>query len=66
MGRLQSVRTFGRDPKEILTRAARIDAVTSKTLQDVFKKSFPLEQSTVVTLMPAGGPPPATAVTRPQ
>ena len=28
LGRLQSVKTFGRDPKEIITRPARIDAVT--------------------------------------
>jgi zinc protease len=64
LGRLQSVRTFGRDPNEILTRAARIDAVTPKTLQDVFRKSFPIERYTVVTLVPAG-PPSAAAVTRP-
>jgi zinc protease len=53
MGRLQSVHEFGRDPKEILTRTARIDAVTAKTIQDVFKKSFPMDRYTVVTLMPA-------------
>jgi zinc protease len=64
MGRLQSVRTFGRDPKEILTRGARIDGVTPKTLQEVFRKSFPIERSTVVTLLPAS-PPAAAAVTRP-
>src|SRR5215831_6778339 len=64
LGRLQAVHLFGRDPKEILTRGARIDAVTSKTLQDVFQKAFPIERSTVVTLMPAS-PPAAAAVTRP-
>jgi zinc protease len=64
LGRLQGVHTFGRDPKEILTRPSRIDAVTPKTLQDVFRKSFPLERYTVVTLVPAG-PPAAAAVTRP-
>jgi zinc protease len=64
MGRLQSVHTFGRDPKEILTRGARIDAVTSKTLQEVFRKSFPIERYTVVTLVPAG--PPATAAVTPR
>jgi zinc protease len=64
MGRLQSVRTFGRDPKEILARGARIDGVTPKTLQEVFRKSFPLERYTVVTLVPAG-PPAAAAATRP-
>jgi zinc protease len=63
MGRLQAVHTFGRDPKEILTRGARIDAVTPKTLQDVFQKAFPIERYTVVTLMPAA--PAAAAVARP-
>jgi len=62
MGRLQAVHTFGRDPKEILTRGARIDAVTPKTLQDVFQKAFPIDRYTVVTLVPAS-PPAAAAVT---
>jgi zinc protease len=61
MGRLQSVHEFNRDPKEILTRPARIDAVTAKTIQDVFKKSFPMDRYTVVTLMPAA---PAQASTK--
>ncbi len=52
LGRMQSVKTFGRDPGEILTRATRIDAVTPQVLQDVFKKYFPAERSTVVTLVP--------------
>jgi len=54
MGRLQTIRTYNRDPGEILTRGARIDAVTPKVLQDVFKQYFPAERSTVVTLVPAG------------
>jgi len=53
MGRLQGVHEFGRDPKEILTRTARIDAVTQQTIQDVFKKRFPIDRCAVVTLMPA-------------
>ena len=55
LGRMQSVKTFGRDPGEILTRATRIDAVTPQVLQDVFKKYFPTDRSTVVTLVPAQG-----------
>jgi zinc protease len=61
MGRLQSVHQFGRDPKEILSRPARIDAVTPKTVQEVFRKSFPMDRYTVVTLMPAA---PASASTK--
>ena len=53
MGRLQAVHLFGRDPKEILTRPARIDAVTPKTIQDVLKRNFPMDRYTVVTLRPA-------------
>ena len=65
LGRLQAVRTFDRDPKEILTRSARIDSVTSRTLQEVFRKSFPTERYTVVTLMPAAAPASADAAPRP-
>jgi len=63
MGRLQSVHTFGRDPKEIVTRPARIDAVTPKTVQDAFLKYFPMERYTVVTLLPSATP--AAAANRP-
>ena len=31
----------------------RIDAVTPQTLQEVFRKYFPADRSTVITLMPA-------------
>jgi zinc protease len=53
LGRLQSAVTLGSNAEEILNRGQRIDAVTPQTLQDVFKKYFPAERSTVVTLMPA-------------
>ena len=53
LGRLQAVHQYGRDPKEILTRVARIDGVTPKTIQEIFKKDFPMDRYTVVTLMPA-------------
>jgi len=65
MGRLQSVHLFGRDPKEILTRPGRIDAVTPATIQDVFKRSFPMDRYTVVTLVPAAPPVAASATSRP-
>jgi zinc protease len=53
LGRLQSSVTLSANPEEILKRGQRIDAVTPQTLRDVFKKYFPAERSTVVTLMPA-------------
>ena len=44
---------YDRDPGEILTRNKRIDALTPQVLQDVFRKYFPADRSTVVTLVPA-------------
>jgi zinc protease len=55
LGRMQTVKTYNRDPGEILTRARRIDAVTPQVLQEVFKQYFPAERSTVVTLLPTAG-----------
>jgi predicted Zn-dependent peptidase len=48
---------LGRDPGEIVTRNERIDAVTPQILQDVFKRYFPSDRSTVVTLVPAPAAP---------
>ena len=53
LGRLESVNLLGRDPGEILTRNERIDAVTPQILQEVFKRYFPSDRSTIVTLVPA-------------
>jgi zinc protease len=53
LGRLQSSVVMGGNPEDILTRGQRIDAVTPQTLQDIFKKYFPADRSTVVTLLPA-------------
>jgi zinc protease len=55
--RLETVHMLGRDPAEILTRNERIDAVTPQILQDVFRKYFPSDRSTVVTLVPAPAAP---------
>ena len=52
LGRLQTIKTYNRDPGEILTRTTRIDAVTPKVLQDAFKQYFPADRSTTVTLVP--------------
>jgi zinc protease len=53
LGRLQTIKMYDRDPGEILTRPKRIDALTPQMLQDVFRKYFPADRSTVVTLVPA-------------
>jgi zinc protease len=51
--RLQSAHLAGLDPAEILKRADRIDAVTPAGVQEMFRKYFPLDRYTVVTLVPA-------------
>ncbi len=52
LGRLQSSKLLGRDPMLILKRMERIDAVTPANLHDAFKKYFPRDRYTMVTLMP--------------
>jgi zinc protease len=52
LGRLQSARLLGRDPLLILSRLQRIDAVTPAVLHETFKKYFPAERTTIVTLLP--------------
>jgi zinc protease len=49
---LDSAHLLGSDPGEILRRNDRIDAVTPQVLQDVFKRYFPFDRSTIVTLVP--------------
>ena len=50
--RLRTVHMLGRDPGEILTRVERINAVTPAVVQEAFRKYFPLDRYTVVTLVP--------------
>ena len=52
LARLQTEHLFEQDPALLLHRNERIDALTPQTVQDAFKKYFPLDRSTVVTLMP--------------
>jgi zinc protease len=52
LGRLQSAKLLGRDPLLILSRLQRIDAVTPAVLHETFKKYFPADRYTVVTLLP--------------
>ena len=57
LGRMQTIQNYSRDPHEILTRTQRIDSITPLVLQDVFKKYFPADRSTTVTLVPAPSAP---------
>jgi zinc protease len=52
LGRLQSAKILGRDPLLILSRLQRIDAVTPPVLHETFKKYFPADRYTIVTLVP--------------
>ena len=50
--RLSDIRLFGGDPADVLKRKERIDTVTPAVLRDVYRKYFPFERYTVVTLTP--------------
>ncbi len=50
--RLASVHMLGQDPGEILRRPERIDAVTPELLQSVFRRYFPMDRFTAVTMVP--------------
>jgi zinc protease len=52
MRRLQTIHLLGGNPSDVITRNQRIEAVTPAAVQDVFKKYFPLDRYTVVTLVP--------------
>ena len=54
--RLQTAHMFGTPPAEILTRPQRIDAVTPAGVQDIYKKYFPLDRYTAITLVPEAKP----------
>lgn len=53
LGRFQAVQMWGQDPSMIAHRLDRINALTPAVVQDAFKKYFPADRSTVVTLVPA-------------
>ena len=58
--RLESLHLLGGNPTDILTRAARIDALTPALVKDAFVSYFPMDRYTVVTLVPE----PVTAAAR--
>jgi zinc protease len=52
VGSLQTVHMLGWDPLSITRRQERIDKLTPDGLHEIFKKYFPAERRTVVTLKP--------------
>ncbi len=53
MRRLQTIHMLKGNPADILNRIERIDALTPAVLQETFRKYFPMDRRTVVTLTPA-------------
>lgn len=56
LGSMQTVSILGWDPRRIAMRRERIDRLTVPDLKETFRKYFPLDRHTVVTLLPEGGP----------
>jgi zinc protease len=52
VGSLQTVHMLGWDPLSITRRQDRIDKLTPDILHDIFRRYFPLDRRTVVTLKP--------------
>ncbi|HET7694421.1 MAG TPA: insulinase family protein [Vicinamibacterales bacterium] len=52
LGRFQAVNLWKQDPRIIATRVERINALTPATVQEAFKKYFPMNRRTIITLMP--------------
>jgi zinc protease len=52
LGSLQTVHQYGWDPNGILRRPQRTDGLTRDILHGIFKKYFPMDRYTVVTLKP--------------
>jgi zinc protease len=53
LGRFQAVKMWGQDPTIIAKRVERINALTPASIQDAFKKYFPADRTTAITLVPA-------------
>jgi zinc protease len=53
LGSLQTVHMYGWDPSSILRRPSRTDMLTPELLHGIFRKYFPMDRYTVVTLKPA-------------
>jgi zinc protease len=61
---LQTAHLLGRDPKRIAQRIERAESLNVENVHAAFKKYFPMDRYTVVTLMPEGAAP-KTASTAP-
>jgi zinc protease len=55
LGSQQSMHVLGRDPRRILQRVERADSLTTANIHEMFKKYFPANRHTIITLMPEAG-----------
>jgi zinc protease len=53
LARFQAVKMWGQEPAMIARRVERIDALTPASVREAFRRYFPADRSTVVTLAPA-------------
>jgi zinc protease len=51
-GSMQTIHMLGWDPVRISKRAERIELLTTENVRDTFRKYFPADRYTVVTLLP--------------
>ena len=58
---LQAVHLLGRDPLRILQRTERAESLSKENIHAAFRKYFPPERHTVVTLMPESAPTPVAS-----
>jgi len=54
--RLAAAKLLGQDPADIPRRAERIDKVTPESLREAFRRYFPMDRYTAVTLVPQAAP----------
>lgn len=64
LGALETVSRLGWDPRRIARRRERIDLLTATDLKETFRKYFPLDRYTVVTLLPEATTEPAREARR--
>jgi zinc protease len=55
LGALQTAQMLGWDPVSILHRTERTDTLTAENIHDAFRKYFPADRYTLMTLMPEKG-----------
>jgi zinc protease len=62
---LQTMHVLGRDARRITNRLERTEQLTQEGIHDAFKKYFPAERYTLISLRPEDAPaPPAAALTK--